>query len=69
MTMLANASPADCLLIGDSMADIADAHIVGILLIGYANRLEKIDRFTSANADVVITSMVDVASVLVELRL
>ncbi len=66
---LANASPADCVLIGDSMADIDGAHAAGVAVIGYANRPEKVDRFTTANADVVITSMVEVASALVELRL
>jgi beta-phosphoglucomutase-like phosphatase (HAD superfamily) len=66
---LANASPADCVLIGDSMADIDGAHAAGVAVIGYANRPEKVDRFASANADVVITSMVEVASALVELRL
>ena len=64
-----SASPADCILIGDSMADIDGAHAAGVPVIGYANRPEKVDRFTDARADVVITSMVEVASALVELRL
>ena len=63
---LAGASPADCVLIGDSMADIDGAHAAGVSVIGYANRPEKVDRF--AHADVVITSMIEVANALVELR-
>jgi beta-phosphoglucomutase-like phosphatase (HAD superfamily) len=66
---LANASPADCVLIGDSMADIDGAHAAGVTVIGYANRPEKVDRFTSGGAHVVVTSMVEVAGALVELRL
>jgi len=66
---LANASPADCVLIGDSMADIDGAHAAGVPVIGYANRAEKVDRFTDAQAHIVVTSMVEVASALVELRL
>jgi beta-phosphoglucomutase-like phosphatase (HAD superfamily) len=66
---LANASPADCVLIGDSMADIDGSHAAGIQVIGYANRPEKVARFTDAQAGLVITSMGEVASALVELRL
>jgi beta-phosphoglucomutase-like phosphatase (HAD superfamily) len=65
---LANASPADCVLIGDSMADIDGARAAGVSVIGYADRAEKVGRFVEAQVDVVITSMVEVASVLVELR-
>jgi len=66
---LANAIPADCVLIGDSLADIDGAHAAGVAVIGYANRPEKLDRFTDAHPDVVITSMVEVANALVELRI
>jgi beta-phosphoglucomutase-like phosphatase (HAD superfamily) len=66
---LANASPANCILIGDSMADIDGARAARVTVIGYANRPEKVDRFTRNGADVVITSMVEVAGALVELRL
>jgi phosphoglycolate phosphatase-like HAD superfamily hydrolase len=66
---LANASLADCVLVGDSMADIDGAHATGVPVIGYANRPEKVDRSMEAQADVVITSMVEVASAFVELRL
>ena len=66
---LANASPADCILIGDSMTDIDGAHVAGVSVVGYANRPEKVDRFADAQPDVVITSMLEVANALVELRL
>jgi beta-phosphoglucomutase-like phosphatase (HAD superfamily) len=66
---LANASSADCVLIGDSMADIDGAHAAGVSVIGYANRPEKVDRFVGAGADIVITSMSELAGALVELQL
>lgn len=65
---LANTSPADCVLIGDSLADIDGAHAAVVTVIGYANRPEKVDRFANAQADIIVTSMGDVASALVELR-
>ena len=66
---LANASPADCVLIGDSLADIDGARAAGVPVIAYANRPEKVDRFADAQANIVITSMVEVASAFVDLRL
>lgn len=66
---LANASPTDSVLIGDSMADIDGARAAGVSVIGYANRPEKVNRFADAQADVVITSMGEAANALVELRL
>jgi phosphoglycolate phosphatase-like HAD superfamily hydrolase len=66
---LANASPADSVLIGDSMADIDGAHAAAVSVVGYANRPEKVSRFTDAQADIVITSMAEAATALVELRL
>ena len=66
---LAGAGPADCVLIGDSMADIDGARAAGVPVIGYANRPEKVARFTEARADIVIASMIEVANALLELRL
>jgi beta-phosphoglucomutase-like phosphatase (HAD superfamily) len=63
------ASPAECVLIGDSLADIDGAHAAGVAVIGYANRPEKIERFTAAGADIVVTEMAEIAGALVELRL
>ena len=61
--------PANCVLIGDSLADIFSAQAAGVPAIAYANRPEKAGKFTEAGADVVVTTMADIASVLVELRL
>jgi beta-phosphoglucomutase-like phosphatase (HAD superfamily) len=61
-------SPADSVLIGDSLADIDGAHAAGVTVIGYANRPEKVDQFANAGADLIVTSMAEVASAAVELR-
>ncbi|KAB1925017.1 HAD family phosphatase [Micromonospora sp. ALFpr18c] len=59
-------SPGRCVLIGDSLADIDGARAAGTLVVGYANRPAKVDRFLAAGADVVVTSMREIADVLVE---
>jgi HAD superfamily hydrolase (TIGR01549 family) len=51
------ADPAECVLIGDSLSDIDGARSAGVLSIGYANKPGKLERFTAARADAVITSM------------
>jgi len=56
------ASPADCVLIGDSLSDIEGARAAGVQVIGYANRPWKVEAFGSADA--VVTSMEDIASAL-----
>jgi phosphoglycolate phosphatase-like HAD superfamily hydrolase len=50
-------------------SDIDGAHAASVSVVGYANRPEKIERFVDAQADIVITSMAEVASALLELRL
>lgn len=62
-------SPADCVLVGDSLADIHGAHAAGLPVIGYANRHEKVNLFSAAGADVIVTTMADVACALIELKL
>ncbi|XTZ18262.1 HAD family hydrolase [Micromonospora echinospora] len=57
--------PARCVLIGDSLSDIDGARAAGARVIGYANRPAKIERFRAAGADVVATSMREIADVLV----
>jgi beta-phosphoglucomutase-like phosphatase (HAD superfamily) len=64
-----NASPGDCVLIGDSLADIRGAQAAGLPVIGYANRPEKVVRFTEAGADAIVTKMADIACVLIEMKL
>ncbi|MFI6820714.1 HAD family hydrolase [Micromonospora sp. NPDC050187] len=57
--------PARCVLIGDSLSDIDGARAAGARVIGYANRPVKIQRFQEAGADVVVTTMREIADVLV----
>ncbi|WP_173057293.1 HAD family hydrolase [Phytohabitans houttuyneae] len=59
--------PAQCVLIGDSLTDIDGGRAAGVPVIGYANRPWKIDRFAVAGADVVVTSMGEVADALMSL--
>jgi len=49
--------PTECVLIGDSLSDIEGARNAGVLSVGYANKPGKLERFTAAGADAVITSM------------
>ena len=64
-----NASSNDCVLIGDSLADIHGAQAAGLPVIGYANRPEKVSLFAEAGADVVVTKMSEIACVLIEMKL
>ncbi|GAA1366057.1 HAD family hydrolase [Catellatospora chokoriensis] len=59
-------APADCVLIGDSIADIEGARAAGVPVIGYANRRHKATRFAAAGADVVVTSMEEIMQALIE---
>ena len=59
--------PADrCVLIGDSTSDIDGARAAGVRSIGYANRPAKVEALRAAGAEVVITSMGEVARSLIE---
>ncbi|MET7394549.1 HAD family phosphatase [Dactylosporangium sp. NPDC005572] len=60
--------PAGCVLVGDSLFDIEGAQAAGVPVIAYANKPPKIERFTNASADVVITSMGDIALALLALN-
>jgi phosphoglycolate phosphatase len=60
------ADPGECVLIGDSLSDIEGAHNAGVFSIGYANKPGKLERFTTAKADAVITSMGELAPHLAE---
>ncbi|MCG5464854.1 HAD family phosphatase [Micromonospora sp. MED01] len=56
------ARPASrCVLVGDSLSDIEAARAAGVRVIGYANRPAKVETFRTAGADVVITSMGEIA--------
>jgi HAD superfamily hydrolase (TIGR01509 family) len=58
--------PNRCALVGDSLSDIEGARAAGVWEIGYANRPDKVETFRAAGADVVITSMSEIASVLID---
>ncbi|MGV9981369.1 HAD family hydrolase [Micromonospora wenchangensis] len=59
-------SPTRSVLVGDSLTDIDGARAVGVRVIGYANRVAKAERFRAAEADVVVTSMREIADALVD---
>jgi hypothetical protein len=55
-------APKSCVLVGDSLSDIEAARAAGVAAIGYANKPWKVDAF--ATADLVVTSMGDIADAL-----
>ncbi|MEU7652476.1 HAD family phosphatase [Micromonospora taraxaci] len=59
--------PALCVLLGDSLSDIEGAKASGTRVIGFANRPAKRQAFEQAGADVVVTSMREVAQALIRL--
>jgi HAD superfamily hydrolase (TIGR01549 family) len=59
------AEPRDCVLIGDSLGDVGGAHAAGVPVIGYANRPSKVQPFHDAKADAVVTSLADIAVLLI----
>ncbi|KOX14661.1 haloacid dehalogenase [Micromonospora sp. NRRL B-16802] len=54
-----------CVLIGDSLSDIEGARAADVRAIGYANRSSKANALRAAGADLVITSMSELAGVLI----
>jgi HAD superfamily hydrolase (TIGR01509 family) len=58
--------PSRCVLVGDSLSDIEGAKASGVHAIGFANRPTKVEAFRSAMADVVMTSMRDLAEMLIQ---
>jgi hypothetical protein len=57
-----DAKPKHCVLIGDSLTDITGSRAAGVRVIGYANKPPRIESFTKAGADFVVTSMAEVAA-------
>jgi phosphoglycolate phosphatase len=45
--------------VGDSVTDVEAAHAAGIVLIGYANKLNKAERLSAAGSDLIITDILD----------
>ncbi|MEV0213374.1 HAD family phosphatase [Micromonospora sp. NPDC050695] len=58
--------PARCVLIGDSLSDIEGARAAGVAVVGYANRPAKVDAFRLGGANVVVTSMSEIAGALID---
>jgi phosphoglycolate phosphatase len=58
---LARTTPADAVLIGDSVSDVEAGHAAGIATIGYANKPGKRQRLTDAGATVVVDTMIELA--------
>jgi len=63
---LMNADSQGCALVGDTPADIVSAKAASIRSIGYANKPGKREKLTAQGADVVITTMEELASTLLE---
>ncbi|MFG3557248.1 HAD family hydrolase [Micromonospora sp. NPDC047557] len=61
-------APALCVLVGDSLSDVEGAKAAGVRVIGYANKPAKEAEFEAAGADVVVTSMRQVAQALVQVK-
>jgi HAD superfamily hydrolase (TIGR01662 family) len=54
-----DASPDECVIIGDSVTDVQAARSAGIRSIGYANKPGKRDSFTAEYASAIIDSLAD----------
>jgi len=63
-----DADPQACAIVGDTPADIVSAKAARIRSIGYANKPGKHAKLTTAGADVVIFTMEELASTLLESR-
>jgi HAD superfamily hydrolase (TIGR01509 family) len=58
-------TPADCVMVGDSLTDLQGARAAGVPFVGYANRPGKVQALR--DSDAVITAMADLAAVLASL--
>jgi phosphoglycolate phosphatase len=60
ITALKTAAPL-CVFIGDQATDMDAGRVAGVPTIGYANKPGKVETLTTAGADIVLTSMLDLA--------
>lgn len=60
------ATPVSCVLIGDSVSDVVAAHAAGVRCIGFANKPSKLSSLAEHGADVIITNMDEITSVLTQ---
>jgi phosphoglycolate phosphatase len=56
--------PSACVFIGDQTTDMQAGRAAGVSTIGYANKPGKADALANAGADIVVTSMFDLAKAL-----
>lgn len=57
-----NAQTREGVLIGDSLTDITASREAGTHVVGYANKPGKLESFSAAGADAVVTSLADVSA-------
>jgi HAD superfamily hydrolase (TIGR01509 family) len=60
--------PEDCVLLGDSLADIAGGQAAKVKVVAYANRPAKEEPFRTAKPDAVVTGMSEVCTCLGHLK-
>ncbi len=60
------AEPRACVLVGDSATDVTSSSAAGVHIIGYANKPPKAALLTEAGANIVITSMSELATPLLQ---
>ncbi|MFB9534501.1 HAD family hydrolase [Nonomuraea roseola] len=58
------ADPSASLLVGDSVTDVEASKLAGVVAVGYANRPGKVERLGAVGADLIVTSMVELADAL-----
>ncbi|WP_132336690.1 HAD family hydrolase [Nonomuraea longispora] len=56
--------PSASLLVGDSVTDVEASKLAGVVAVGYANKPGKVGRLAMAGADLIVTSMFELADAL-----
>ncbi|MEQ4723151.1 HAD-IA family hydrolase [Nonomuraea sp. B19D2] len=59
-----SADPSSALLVGDSVTDVEASRLAGVVAVGYANRPGKVERLSAVGADLIVTSMAELADAL-----
>jgi phosphoglycolate phosphatase len=57
-------APASCVFIGDQPTDVEAGQAARVTTIGYANKPGKVEPLSGAGADVILTSLLDLAEAL-----
>jgi HAD superfamily hydrolase (TIGR01509 family) len=58
------ANPRECSFVGDSATDVIAGRLAGVPVIGYANRPDKIEILTGAEADAVAVDLAEITTAL-----